>query len=75
MMRKAGLSPRCLDDHDTPINVAAVRALLEASAAAAGVEDFGLRMAQGRRLSNLGPMSILLRESPTARQARDSLGR
>ena len=75
MMRNSGLSPRCLDDPDTPINVAAVRGLLEASAAAAGVEDFGLRMASGRRLSNLGPLSIVLRESPTARQALDSLSR
>ena len=75
MMRKAGLSPRCLDDPETPISVVAVRHLLEASAQAAGVEDFGLRLARGRRLSNLGPISIVLREAPTARQALDTLGR
>ena len=74
-MRRAGLSPRCLDDPETPISVGAVRGLLEASAKAAGVEDFGLRLARGRRLANLGPISIVLREEPTARQALDTLSR
>lgn len=75
MMRKAGLSPRCMDDPETPISVLAVRELLESSAQAAGVEDFGLQLAHGRRLSNLGPISIVLREAPTARQALDTLSR
>ena len=75
MMRKAGLSPRCLDDPETPISVLAVRELLESSAKAAGAEDFGLQLARGRRLSNLGPISIVLREEPTARQALDTLSR
>ena len=75
MMRKAGLSPRCLDDPETPISVMAVRQLLETSARAAGVEDFGLQLARGRRLSNLGPISVVLREEPTARQALNTLGR
>lgn len=75
MMRKAGLDPRCLDNPETPVRVAAVRQLLESSALAAGIEDFGLRMARGRRMSNLGPISMVLREEPTARQALDTLGR
>ncbi len=75
MMRKTGLSPRCLDDPETPISVIAVRQLLEASAQAAGVDDFGLQLARGRRLSNLGPISVVLREEPTARQALDTLVR
>ncbi|MEN9671575.1 MAG: HTH-type transcriptional regulator VirS [Pseudomonadota bacterium] len=75
MMRKAGLSTRCLDDPETPISVLAVRELLESSAKAAGVEDFGLQLARGRRLSNLGPISIVLREEPTARQALTTLAR
>ena len=75
MMREAGLSPRCLEDPETPISVVAVRQLLEASAQAAGIEDFGLQLARDRRISNLGPISIVLREEPTARQALDTLGR
>ena len=75
MMRKAGLNPRCLNDPETPISVIAVRELLESSAKAANVEDFGLQLARGRRLANLGPISIVLREEPTARQALDALSR
>lgn len=75
MMRKAGLSARCLDDPETPISVMAVRELLESSAKAAGVEDIGLQLARGRRMSNLGPISIVLREEPTARAALDTLSR
>ena len=75
MLRKAGLSPRCLDDPETPISVLAARDLLESSAQAAGVEDIGLQLARGRRMSNLGPISIVLREEPTARAALDTLSR
>ena len=75
LMRQAGLSARCLDDPETPISVAAVRELLETSARLSGVEDFGLQLARGRRLANLGPISIVLREAPTARQALDTLVR
>lgn len=75
MMRKAGLSPRCLDDPETPISVSAVQELLESSARAANVEDFGLQLGRGRRLANLGPISIVVREEPTARQALDTLSR
>jgi AraC-like DNA-binding protein len=75
MMARVGLSQRCLDDPETPISVVAVRQLLESSAQAAGVEDLGLQLARGRTLANLGPISIVLREEPTARQALDTLGR
>lgn len=75
LMRSVGLSPRCLEDPETPISAVAVRDLLEASARAAQVEDFGLQLARGRRLANLGPISIVLREEPNARQALDTLSR
>src|SRR5574339_1062111 len=44
-IKDAGLSRACLADPDTMIRASAVGRLLEASAKAAGVEDFGLRMA------------------------------
>lgn len=75
MMRAAGLPPGCMDDPDTPVSVLAVRRLLEDSATASGVEDLGLRMARGRRLAHLGPLSLVLREEPTARRALDTLCR
>lgn len=75
LLRKAGLSPRALDDPETPLSAAAVRALLEDSAQASGMDDFGLRMAARRHLANLGPISLVLKEEPTARAALDTLCR
>ena len=74
-MRRAGLDPRCLDDPEKLVSVLAVRKLLELSAAESGAEDFGLLMARDRRLANLGPLSLVLREEPTARRALDVLAR
>lgn len=75
MMRNVGLPWRCLDDPETLISVSAVCRLLERSAVAANVEDFGLRMAYSRRLSNLGPVSLVLRQEPTGLQALQTLFR
>lgn len=73
MLRAAGIDPRSLDDPEALIDVPAVRQLLEASAAAAGIEDFGLRLVASRRLSNLGPLSLVLRDEPTGRRALETL--
>jgi AraC-like DNA-binding protein len=75
MMRRAGLPRRCLDDPETQISADAVRQLLESSALASGAEDFGLRLASRRHLSNLGPISLVLREEPTGLQALETLCR
>lgn len=75
MLRSVGLSPACLSDPDTMISARAVGRLLEESARAAGVEDFGLRIGMSRSLSNLGPLSLLIRQEPTLRAALDSLTR
>jgi AraC-like DNA-binding protein len=75
MMRKVGLTSRSLVDPDMPISPTAVSQLLEDSAATAGVEDFGLQLAEHRRLANLGPISLVMREAPSARQALDNLCR
>jgi AraC-like DNA-binding protein len=75
LMRAAGLSPNCLRDPETRIDVLRASRLLEASAAAGSIPDLGLRMARLRRLSNLGPISILMREEPTARKALETLVR
>jgi AraC-like DNA-binding protein len=71
----AGLPQACVGQPDLRIPVDAVSALLEASAEASGCEAFGLLMAEGRRLSNLGVLGLLSREQETLRQALVSLSR
>ena len=68
MLAGVGLSRRCLQNPDFKVPEAAVRELLEVSAAAAGIDDFGLRLAEKRKLANLGPLALLVRDQPTVRQ-------
>ena len=75
MLREFGLPPRCLVDAEIKIRIDAVRRLLEASAERSGVEAFGLLMAEARRLSNLGPLGLLVREQPTLRLAIEAFAR
>lgn len=75
MLADAGLHRSCLEDPDMRIPAEAVRQLLENSASACGVEAFGLLMAEGRRLSNLGAVGLLAREQPSLRLAMQSLAR
>ena len=75
LLREVGLSARWLEDPETPISVQAVREVLEVSARTAGVQDLGLRLVARRSFSNLGPISLVLNEEPTPRQALDTLCR
>ena len=68
-LRAAGLDLACLNQPDLHVPIASIHNLLEASALAAGIEDFGLRLAAARRLSNLGPIALAAREEPTVRDA------
>ena len=69
MMADAGLSPSALDEPDLMIPADRVGRLLEASATRSGVESFGLRMAETRHLSNLGPVGMVIRDQPTLRDS------
>ena len=42
------------------------------SASASGVEDFALRMVEGRSLSNLGPLALAARDAATLREALET---
>ncbi len=75
MLRKVRLPVNCLDDPDLRIAVSGLRRLLEASAAAAGVDEFGLRMAERGGLSNLGPVALVVREQSTVGTAIEALAR
>jgi AraC-like DNA-binding protein len=69
MMRRVGLDVADLAVPEKWIPAAAVARLLAASARASGRDDFALLLADRRRLSTLGPLSVVLREEPDLRRA------
>jgi AraC-like DNA-binding protein len=69
LLAEAGLSPAVLRELDLKVPAEQVRQLLELSATAARDESFGLRMAESRQISNLGPVGLLLRDQPTLRDS------
>jgi AraC-like DNA-binding protein len=75
MLRRARLPLACLNDQNMRIAVGGVRRLLEASADAAGVEEFALRMAERGGLANLGPVGLVVREQATVGAAIQALAR
>ncbi|MFC9664775.1 AraC family transcriptional regulator [Nocardia sp. NPDC127606] len=75
LIRDCGLDPAGFGTQDRWIPAEAVAELLERSAAESGREDFGVRLAQLRRFSNLGPLSLVIREEPDVRSALRLLSR
>lgn len=69
MLLDAGLDPGVLREPDLMVPSERVGRLLEASAERAKDEAFGLRMAMTRQLSNLGPVGMVIRDQPTARES------
>lgn len=65
LLRGVGLSARLLDNPETLIPSYAVRELLERTARITGAENFALRLAAQRTFSNLGPISLVLKDEPT----------
>ncbi|SEB22032.1 AraC family transcriptional regulator [Variovorax sp. YR216] len=70
---EVGLPRRCLDEPDLMIPTQPVGQLLELAAARGREPAFGLRMAESRRLSNLGPLGLLVRDERTLRDALEVL--
>lgn len=73
LVARAGLPRRCLSDPDLLIPARRFGALLEIAAAEGHDPAFGLRMAESRRLSNLGALALLVRDEPTLRAALETL--
>lgn len=69
LIRDAGLDPASLSMPDRWVPAGAIADLLERAARASGHDDFGLKLAELRRLSNLGPLSLAIREEPDVRSA------
>ena len=70
-MAKVGLDPADLTTPDKWIPAVRVLRLLDLSARISGRDDFGLRLAEYRQLSALGPLSLVLRDEPNLRSALD----
>lgn len=75
MMRQVRLPLETLERPDLRISTTSLRRLLEASAAASGVEEFGLLMAERGALANLGPVALVVREQATVGDALKALSR
>ena len=70
---ESGLPARCLSDPDLKVPADRVGRLLEQAAALGREPAFGLRLAESRRLSNLGPLALLVRDQPSLRLALETL--
>jgi AraC-like DNA-binding protein len=75
LIRKARLDPVVLTNPDIRIPALSVALMLEAAAEQSGCVTFGLRMAESRRLSDFGALSLLLSHEPTLRQTLSTLER
>ncbi|MCL6300798.1 AraC family transcriptional regulator [Streptomyces kronopolitis] len=75
LLAAVGLDASDLAVPHTWIPVAAAADLIELSAAATGHDDFGLQLAESRRLSVLGPVSLVAREEPDVRSALEVIMR
>ena len=69
-LRSVGLAAKDLKDTEALIPRDAARELLEITARAMRTEDFALRLAAQRKLSTLGPISLVLREQASDRRLR-----
>ncbi len=73
LVASVGLELSALHDLDARIAALAFAELLERSAEAAQVDDFGLRLAESRDLGILGPLGIVIHQEPDLRAALGSL--
>ncbi len=75
MLRRANLDPALLVKPDIRVPADAVTALLEVSAERSNCATFGLRMAEARRLSDFGAVSLLLTHQSTMRDVLATVAR
>ncbi|MDE2464771.1 MAG: AraC family transcriptional regulator, partial [Alphaproteobacteria bacterium] len=64
-----GLPVAALSDPDLTIPVPIVALMLEVAAERSGLQDFGIRLAETRRLSNMGVVGLIAREQPSLRKS------
>jgi AraC-like DNA-binding protein len=72
MLREVGLDPAVLTDPEMRIPAGAVFSLLENAARASGWRNFGLRMAESRRLADFGAISLLIAHQASLREGLET---
>ncbi|MBU1377638.1 MAG: AraC family transcriptional regulator [Alphaproteobacteria bacterium] len=75
LAQAVGLPPEALTDPDLRIAVEMMGRMFEMAAEQSGVEDFALRIAEQRRISNMGAVGLVIREQPTLRKALQAYAR
>lgn len=68
LARSARLPAAALTEPDLPVPAGRIATLLNLAAEQSGVEDFGLRLADKRRMSTVGPLALLASMQPTLRE-------
>ena len=69
LLRETGLTRGMLKNPEQMLPARSVITLLDSSARVSGCETFGLRMADRRKLSDIGVLSLLIVHQPTLRDA------
>lgn len=75
LLRSVGLQTADLAMPNQWIAIDAAVQLLERSAVATGLEDLGIRLAESRKMTNLGPISVAAQGEPDLRGVLTLLGR
>src|SRR5258708_119808 len=73
LMRRVGIDRKLLQDPELLFTMRSMIELLELTANTAKIDDFGMRLAEARGLPDLGPVSLILREQATVRDALRTL--
>jgi AraC-like DNA-binding protein len=73
LMRRAGIDRLYLENPDATMPMRDFVELLEITTKSSGIHDFGLRLAEMRGLPDLGPVTLMLREQATVRDALKTL--
>src|SRR5436190_2357940 len=74
LLRKAGLSRSMVNNRNRMLPARSVVQLLQESSVTSACPTFGLLMAEQRKLSDLGAISVLIVHQPTLRDALSVLG-
>jgi AraC-like DNA-binding protein len=69
LVAAVGLPAAVLTDPDLRVSVELMGRMYEMAAEQSGIEDFALRIAENRRISNMGAVGLVIREQPTLRKA------